>query len=64
MLIKPQVTFCPYFGGLITFWRVRDMTIASRIAPRDPTFGEFVPRLGFSETFGKKFGELRYLGIF
>jgi len=31
---------------------------------RDPTFGEFVPRLGISATFGEKFGELRYLGIF
>ena len=29
---------------------------------RDPTFGEFVPRLGISATFGEKFGELRYLG--
>ena len=27
-------------------------------------FGEFVPRLGISAAFGKKFGELRYLGIF
>jgi len=31
---------------------------------RDPTFGEFVPRLGISATFGEMFGELRYLGIF
>ena len=31
---------------------------------RDPTFGEFVPKLGISATFGEKFGELRYLGIF
>jgi len=31
---------------------------------RDATFGEFVPRLGISATFGEKFEELRYLGIF
>jgi len=31
---------------------------------RDPTFGEFTPRLGISATFGEKFEELRYLGIF
>jgi len=31
---------------------------------RDPTFGEFVPRLGISATFGEKFGKLRYLGMF
>jgi len=31
---------------------------------RDSTFGEFVPRLGISATFGEKFGELSYLGIF
>jgi len=30
----------------------------------DPTFGEFIPRLGISATFWEKFGELRYLGIF
>ena len=31
---------------------------------RDPTFGEFDPRLGISATFGEKFGELRYPGNF
>ena len=31
---------------------------------RGPTFGEIVPRLGISATFGEKIGELRYLGIF
>jgi len=34
------------------------------LSSRDPTFGEFVPRLGISATFVEKFGELRYLGIF
>jgi len=34
------------------------------LGSRDPTFGEFVPRLGISATFGEKFGELRCLGIF
>jgi len=31
---------------------------------RDPTFREFVPKLGISARFGETFGELRYLGIF
>ena len=37
---------------------------ARALTVRDPTFGEFVPRLGISATFGEKFGELRYPGIF
>jgi len=45
---------------------VRALVTESRpgLPLRDPTFGEFVPRLGISTTFGEKFGELRYLGIF
>jgi len=31
---------------------------------RETTFVEFVPKLGISATFGEKFGEFRYLGIF
>jgi len=41
----------------------RDMS-GITVLSRDPTFGDFVPRLGISATFGGKFGELRYLGIF
>jgi len=44
-----------------------DVTIhccATLAQTRVPTFGEFVPGLGISATFGEKFGDLRYLGIF
>jgi len=47
--------------------RNKDQEYNNRLASfatRDPTFGEFVPRLGISATFGEKFGELSYLGIF
>jgi len=31
-IVKPQLTICPYFGWLITFRYVCDVTIAPRIA--------------------------------
>ena len=43
---------------------VKVVSTVGRAVARDPTFGEFVPRLGISATFGEKFGELRYLGNF
>jgi len=31
-IVKPQLIICLYFGWLITFWCVCDVTIAPRIA--------------------------------
>jgi len=52
------------FSNQETLFLAYHLTQTNRIWGICPTFGEFVPRLGISATFGKKFGELRYLGIF
>ena len=58
---RPTVQNNPHASLATPFCRERS---GLEFITRDPTFGEFVPRLGISATFGEKFGELRYLGIF
>jgi len=53
-----------YSKQLSLFCPISACADGAGLTSRDPTFGEFVPRLGISATFGEKFGELRYLGIF